>query len=97
MTRKTLYLLLFLSPVVGVALPAPVTFTHSTLEVPTYTFGRSQDVAPLFQIGNSKGAYPYAALDRESLSPEPVLVEYESLTIENEYLRVVILPELGGR
>ncbi|MGH9852129.1 MAG: DUF5107 domain-containing protein, partial [Blastocatellia bacterium] len=31
------------------------------------------------------------------MQPKPAPVRYEALTLENEYLRVVILPELGGR
>ncbi|MGI8785070.1 MAG: DUF5107 domain-containing protein [Acidobacteriota bacterium] len=75
----------------------PVTFTRGVLEVPTYTFGRSETVAPLFPSQASSGLYPYAALDRDSLSRRPVPVKYESLTLENESVRVVLLPELGGR
>jgi hypothetical protein len=43
------------------------------------------------------GLYPYARLDRESMSRRPLSVRYELLTLENEYLRIQILPELGGR
>ncbi|MGH9844933.1 MAG: DUF5107 domain-containing protein [Blastocatellia bacterium] len=75
----------------------PVNFTRGTLEIPTYTFARSETVAPLFPAIENMGLYPYAWLDRDSLSRKPVPVRYESLTLENEYLRVVILPELGGR
>jgi Tfp pilus assembly protein PilF len=74
-----------------------VSFTRGVLEVPTYTFGRSETVAPLFTSLENMGLYPYARLDRDSLSRQPGSVRYESLTLENEYLRVVILPELGGR
>jgi Tfp pilus assembly protein PilF len=74
-----------------------VSFTRGALEVPTYTFARSETVAPLFTSLENMGLYPYARLDRDSLSRQPRPVRYESLTLENEYLRVVILPELGGR
>jgi tetratricopeptide (TPR) repeat protein len=74
-----------------------VRFTRGVLEVPTYTFGRSEATAPLFKVAESRGLYPYTALDRDSLSRRPVPVKYESLTLENEYLRVILLPELGGR
>jgi len=67
------------------------------LTVPTYTFGSTPDTAPLFSVGNAKGIYPYGPLDRDSLSAQPKPISYQSITIENEYLRVVILPELGGR
>ena len=76
---------------------AQVRFTHGTLEVPTYTISRSETVAPLFKSADSAALYPYARLDRDAIQPKPVPVRYETLTLENEYLRVVILPELGGR
>ncbi|MFN0088135.1 MAG: DUF5107 domain-containing protein [Blastocatellia bacterium] len=74
-----------------------VRFTRGTLEVPTYAISRSETVAPLFKSADSGAIYPYARLDRDSMSRKPVMVRYESLTLENEYLRVVVLPELGGR
>ena len=75
----------------------PVQFRQGHLEIPTYTFSRAETVAPLFKSVENAGHYPYTALDRDSLSRQPVSVQYESLTLENEYLRVVFLPELGGR
>jgi len=77
--------------------PSQVSFTQGTLEIPTYTFGRSETVAPLFKAADSTALYPYARLDRDSLSRRPVPTRYESLTLENEYLRIIVLPELGGR
>ena len=74
-----------------------VIFTRGSLEIPTYTFSRSEAVAPLFKSADGAALYPYARLDRDSMSRKPVPVRYESLTLENEYLRVVLLPELGGR
>jgi len=77
--------------------PAQIKFTRSTLEIPTYTINQSETVAPLFKSADSAALYPYARLDRETMSRKPVPVRYEALTLENEYLRVVMLPELGGR
>lgn len=77
--------------------PNGVRFTRGALEIPTYTLARSETVAPLFKTADGKALYPYARLDRDSMPLKPALVKYESLTLENEYLRVVILPELGGR
>jgi tetratricopeptide (TPR) repeat protein len=76
---------------------AAIQFTHGKLTVPTYTFGRSETVAPLFKSIENMGFYPYTILDWESRVKKPVPVEYESLVLENEYLRVELLPELGGR
>ncbi len=74
-----------------------VVFEHGTLEVPTYLFERAETVAPLFAVGNSRGLYPYTAFDRSSLAVSPVPVKYEALILENEYVKITVLPELGGR
>jgi tetratricopeptide (TPR) repeat protein len=82
----------------GTAQDSPVVrFTHGKRVVPTYTFSRSETVAPLFKSIENMGHYPYTILDWESRARKPVPVEYESLVLENEYLRVEFLPELGGR
>jgi len=91
-------LVLFL-PCFGLAqrTPRPVQFDQGKLEIPTYTFGRGETGAPLFGSVPSPGHYPYTAMDRDSLSQKPVPVKYDSLTLENEYLKVTFLPQLGGR
>ena len=92
--------LLFLTTTWGVAAappPPPVDFSQGKLTIPTYTFGDFLTLAPVFQSAGIKGLYPYTSFDRDSLSDTPVPKQYESLTLENEYLRVVLLPELGGR
>lgn len=76
---------------------AAVRFTSGALEIPTYILARSETVAPLFKTAEGASLYPYARLDRDSMSRKPVPVRYESLTLENECLRVALLPELGGR
>src|SRR5262249_45442412 len=76
---------------------AQVRFTRGELEIPTYTFSRSETVAPLFKSADGAALYPYARLDRDSMSRKPIPVRYESLTLENEYLRVTLLACLAGR
>jgi tetratricopeptide (TPR) repeat protein len=75
----------------------PVKFSHGQREVPTYSFGRSEIVAPLFKPLENMGLYPYTILDWDSRAEKPAPVQYESLMLENEYLRAEFLPELGGR
>ncbi|HYK88914.1 MAG TPA: DUF5107 domain-containing protein [Acidobacteriota bacterium] len=74
-----------------------VKFSHGRREVPTYTFQRAETVAPLFRSIENAGFYPYTLFDWDSRSPRPVPVQFDSLVLENEYLRVEFLPELGGR
>ena len=93
MFRCLLFLLVFSTG----ALAEPVRFTHGKLTVPTYSFRRSEIVAPLFKSIENAGHYPYTVLDWNSRIEKPESVEYESLVLENEYLRVTFLPELGGR
>ena len=75
----------------------PVQFAHGKRVWPTYTYSHAETVAPLFTSIENMGFYPYTALDWESQSEKPVPVEYDSLVLENEYLRLEFLPELGGR
>ncbi len=75
----------------------PVRFSQGKIEVPTYTYARGETVAPLFRSLENMGHYPYTILDWNSRVQRPVPVQYESLVLENEYLRTEFLPELGGR
>ncbi len=45
--------------------------------------------------GSSGRVYPLPFIDR--ISREPVDRQWEAIHLENEYLRVMILPEIGGR
>lgn len=45
--------------------------------------------------GSSGVVYPYPVT--ESVADEPEDVEYDAVYLENEYIKVMVLPELGGR
>lgn len=67
--------------------------------IPTYEVG-SPEKNPIFlekrvYQGSSGVVYPYPVI--ESISDEKTDKEYEVVFIENEYIKVMILPELGGR
>ena len=67
--------------------------------IPTYGIGKP-DKNPMFlenrvYQGSSGVVYPYPVI--ESVSDEKVDKEYEAVFLENEYLKIMILPELGGR
>jgi tetratricopeptide (TPR) repeat protein len=67
--------------------------------IPTYEVGKPEK-NPMFlekrvYQGSSGVVYPYPVI--ESISDEKVDKEYKAVYLENEYILVMILPELGGR
>ncbi len=67
--------------------------------IPTYEVGRP-DKNPMFlekrvYQGSSGVVYPYPVI--ESISDEKADKEWKAVFLENEYIKVMILPELGGR
>ncbi|MFV2064789.1 MAG: DUF5107 domain-containing protein, partial [Chloroflexota bacterium] len=67
--------------------------------IPTYPL-LPPDRNPLFLEkrvfqGSSGQVYPNSVTDR--VSDEAIATEWEAIHLENEYLRVVVLPEIGGR
>ena len=72
---------------------------RQTLTIPTYPLGPA-DKNPIFYAGRkyqgAKGpVYPYAMLDK--LGDACKDQAYQSVRLENKYLQLTILPELGGR
>ena len=67
--------------------------------IPTYEVGKPEK-NPMFlekrvYQGSSGVVYPYPVI--ESISDKKVDKEYQAVWLENEYIKVMILPELGGR
>ena len=67
--------------------------------IPTYEVGKPEK-APMFlekrvYQGSSGVVYPYPVI--ESMSDEKVDKDYLAIWLENDYIKVMILPELGGR
>lgn len=72
---------------------------RETVVIPTYGIGQPEK-NPIFlekrvYQGSSGAVYPYPVI--ESISDEKTDEEYHAVWIENEYIKVMILPELGGR
>lgn len=67
---------------------------EETLTLPTYLAG-PPDPNPPFQRSGYWDIYPYSMLD--DLGVERGSRDYRAVILENEYLRVIVLPELGGR
>ena len=69
------------------------------MTIPTYEVGKAEK-NPIFlekrvYQGSSGVVYPYPVI--ESISDEKVDKEWLAVWLENEYIKVMILPELGGR
>jgi len=67
--------------------------------IPTYEVGKPEK-NPMFlekrvYQGSSGVVYPYPVI--ETMSDELVDKEYQAIWLENEYIKVMVLPELGGR
>ena len=67
--------------------------------IPTYEVGKPEK-NPIFlekrvYQGSSGVVYPYPVI--ESMSNTKKNVDYHAIWMENEYIKVMILPELGGR
>ena len=106
MNARSLIRLLRLSPCFtlvvwfsGKAVAAPVHVSEEDLVIPTYLAG-DPDPNPMFNLGrSSQGAqgivYPYPLYD--SLTNIKSNKAYRVVYLENEYVRLGILPGIGGR
>ncbi len=103
--RKSLILIFLVFVVLMYSAPvkAQVKTWEGTITIPTY--GWENDVNPKFwgMEGGAKGSttvrasivYPYWMQDHLSRKLENVT--YKAIYLENEYLKITCLPELGGR
>lgn len=77
----------------------PVKVWVEPVTIPTYPVG-DEDTNPLFlekrvYQGSSGKVYPYGVIDK--LSNEAVEQTYQAIYLENDFLKIMLLPELGGR
>lgn len=77
----------------------PVSLTHKTLTIPTYSTSKPEK-NPMFlenrvYQGSSGKVYPYPVTEHVDSTPHDQ--DYEAVIMENDYLQVTFLPELGGR
>jgi tetratricopeptide (TPR) repeat protein len=73
------------------ALTAQVTVKEVQMDIPTYVTG-PDDPAPPFALPN---VYPYPL--QTDITRNKVLQKHRVVVLENEYIRVLILPDIGGR
>jgi tetratricopeptide (TPR) repeat protein len=95
------FLLLFFFLLIPAAVPAQqgVNLKEELINIPTYPVGPPEP-NPMFYFGRTyQGAkgpvYPYPMMDRLSETKQDR--NYRALSLENEYVKFSILPELGGR
>ncbi|WP_309119381.1 DUF5107 domain-containing protein [Paenibacillus sp.] len=67
---------------------------RDSITLPTYPV-RSANINPIIREYRREKPYPYKLYD--DLDDSPTSAAYEALAIENEYLKVMALPALGGK
>ena len=92
-------LLVILPLLLSAAPPSTVQVWEENLVIPTYVSG-PPDPNPFFYTGRAyQGArgevYPYPMYD--NLTDKLEKKTYHAIYLENEYLKICVLPELGGR
>ncbi|MDX2185530.1 MAG: DUF5107 domain-containing protein [Opitutaceae bacterium] len=89
---------LFLA-LVPLAPAAEVVLRDTAITLPTYEVGTPETVPIFYTPFDYQGAqnriYPYPLIDK--LTQKRVPKSYRALYLENEYVEVCIIPELGGR
>jgi tetratricopeptide (TPR) repeat protein len=73
---------------------APARVWEAPLVLPTYELGPA-DPNPAFFTGHRPPMYPYTRLD--DLTGRRGEKTWKAVYLENEYLRVTVLPEMGGK
>ncbi len=66
---------------------------EGTITIPTYKLGPA-DPNPAFPLVSKSPVYPYTMLD--DLTDDRVPMTYRAIYLENKYLKITILPDLGG-
>ncbi|MCM3782381.1 DUF5107 domain-containing protein [Neobacillus mesonae] len=75
------------------------TVREEVVQIPTYGVGKP-DKNPMFlekrvYQGSSGRVYPHPVIDK--IKNEKKMQDYRMIILENDYLRIEIMPELGGR
>ena len=73
---------------------AAVRVWQGTIQIPTYLLG-SEDPNPPFLFGAWPRIYPYPRLTELTQPRENKT--YRSIFLENEFLKAIVLPDMGGR
>jgi len=91
--KPILIAFLFLSISCSAAFGAKARVWQENLTIPTYALG-AEDQNPPFDLTGGHHVYPYPMLD--DLTDRLEQKSYKAVFLENEYLKAVVLPEMGG-
>src|SRR5690349_4982604 len=80
--------------VLSAAPTAPVRVWEGTLQIPTSVEGPANPNPPFDLFSFGRFNYPYPIRDALTDRREPIA--WRTLNLENEYLRLTVLPDLGG-
>jgi tetratricopeptide (TPR) repeat protein len=79
----------------------PVTARLEKLSIPTYGLGKPEKNPVFFEKrvyqGSCGKVYPVPFIDKVYQDEPPKPVDYVAARLENEFVRLVMLPEIGGR
>ena len=74
-----------------------VTVSQGVLTIPTYQSPGRYLQPPLFPHSTLSGIYPFTTYRMPFKEGGPVPEKYPAVFVENEYLKLTYIPELGGR
>jgi hypothetical protein len=74
-----------------------VSVSEGTLDIPTYEHTGRELEPLLFESSTVKGLYPFPSYLAQFQDDSPKVKTYRTILVENEYLKLTYIPELGGR
>ncbi len=74
-----------------------ITISEGVLTIPTYQSPGRYMQPPLFPHSTLSGLYPFTTYQMPFKEGGPVPEKYPAVYVENEYLKLTYIPELGGR
>src|SRR5918912_1096033 len=80
--------------VLGAARDTRVRVWQDSIQIPTYGEGPANPNPPFDLFSFGRFNYPYPM--RDALTNRRETVAWRTLNLENEYLRLTVLPDLGG-
>jgi len=91
-TLKLILTSLILLLLVSQTIAQKAVISEEIIEIPTYPFS---DPNPIATLVSNPGIYPYHKFEGYSHNSKPQ--NWKVITLENDYLKVLVLPEAGGK